>query len=423
MRQGHYDPVLLFETDQQKGERGKAMNPSPLSRRGFMLSLVTSVAVLPLGQTSWRSVHAGRRQKGTEGRFLEGPVRLNANENPLGPSPRAIDAMERALDQAHRYTQADRLRAALASYHQVAPDMILLGCGSTEILRIAPSAFLTHGGELVTALQTYQTLVRECRQRGVEVVTIPLNGGFTFDLDSISKGLSRNTGMVYLVNPNNPTGTCLRFDALESFCRSLPKGVIVFLDEAYHQFLPDREEGGGITLVKKGCNVIVTRTFSKAHGMAGMRLGYAVSDPSTIERLSAFGLGDLGINQAALAGGIASLEDQDHVENYLQLIDEGRRFYYEQFDAMGLKYIPSRAPFLMVRVDMSSAIAQRQLAARGVLVRNGEDWHMPGFVRISIGLPEENGACVQALKGILMSRLAQTPDSVRLYPEIDRVRG
>jgi histidinol-phosphate aminotransferase len=157
--------------------------------------------------------------------------------------------------------------------------------------------------------------------------------------------------------------------------------------------------------------------------MSGMRLGYAVSDPSTIERLAAFGLRDLGINQAALAGGVASLEDQDHVENYLQLIDQGRRFYYEQFDAMGLKYIPGRAPFLMVRVDMSSAIAQRQLAARGLLVRNGEDWHMPGFVRISIGLPEENRACVQALKDILISRLAQTPDSVRLYPEIDRVRG
>ena len=207
--------------------------------------------------------------------------------------------------------------------------------------------------------------------------------------------------MIYLVNPNNPTGTSLDFEDIQNFCSSLPKDIVVFIDEAYSQFLQDKKGRNGITLVKQGYNVIVSRTFSKAYGLTGMRLGYAIAKPSLIRELRVFGFRSMGINQAVFAGGLASLEDENHVEKYKELVREGREFYYEQFDSLGLKYIPSTTPFLMIEVNMPSKIVRKKLAAKHVFVRKGEDWQMPRYLRISIGLPEENRACVEGLKRIL----------------------
>jgi histidinol-phosphate aminotransferase len=379
------------------------MHSLRISRRNFMGSLIASAAVLPLKDYSWvhPSIQAGRMKKRINWGYPEGACRLDSNENPLGPSPGALEVMEKALSQAHRYTSPNQLLKELASFHEVSNDMVLAGCGSTEFLRIAPWTFLRKGGELITALQTYKTLPREAEKIEVKIRWIQLNDEFAFDLDSMKKALTPKTKMIYLVNPNNPTGTALDFEVIQKFCSSLPKDIIVFIDEAYSHFHEDKKRRNGITLIKQGYNVIVSRTFSKAYGLAGMRLGYVIANPSIIRELRVFGFRDMGINQAVFAGGLASLEDEKHVEKYKELVQEGREFYYEQFDSLGLEYIPSTTPFLMVKVNMPSKVARKKLADKHVFVRKGEDWQMPRYLRISIGFPEENRACVGALKKIL----------------------
>jgi histidinol-phosphate aminotransferase len=374
-----------------------------ISRRSFMGSLAASAAVLPLSNYPW--AYPSKTAVPPEGKidwgYPDGAIRLNANENPYGPSPNAIKAMEKGLHEGHRYTRATQLTKELASYHGVSTDMVLAGCGSTEFLRIAPWAFLRDGDELVTALQTFKTLPREAKKIGAEVKEIPLDKDFYFDLQSLKKALTPKTKMVYLVNPNNPTGTRHEFDAIQNFCASLPKTIIVFIDEAYSHFLEDKKGRDGITLIKQGYNVIVSRTFSKVYGLAGMRLGYAIADPSIITELRAFGFRNMGINQAVFAGGLASLEDEKHVQKYKKLVSEGTEYFYSQFDSMGLKYIPSTTPFLMVKVNMASRVAIKKLASKNVFVRKGEDWQMPEYLRITMGFPEENKACISALKSVL----------------------
>jgi histidinol-phosphate aminotransferase len=374
-----------------------------ISRRTFMGSLAAGAAVLPLSNYAW--AYPSKTAPPPEGKidwgYPEGAVRLNANENPYGPSPNAIKAMEKGLAEGHRYTRATQLTKELSSYHGVSTDMILAGCGSTEFLRIAPWAFLREGGELVTALQTFKTLPRESKKIAAKVNEIPLDKNFYFDLQSLKKALTPKTKMVYLVNPNNPTGTRLDFEVIQKFCASLPKTIIVFIDEAYSHFLEDEKGRDGITLIKQGHKVIVSRTFSKVYGLAGMRLGYAIADPSIIKELRAFGFRNLGINQAVFAGGLASLEDEKHVQQYKKLVKEGKEYFYDQFDSLGLKYIPSTTPFLMVKVNMASKVAVKKLASKNVFVRKGEDWQMPEYLRITMGFPEENKAFISALKQIL----------------------
>jgi len=198
-----------------------------ISRRTFMGSLAASAAVLPLSNYPWAHPlkAAPLSEKKIDWGYPEGAVRLNANENPYGPSPNAIKAMEKGLSEGHRYTRATQLTKELASYHGVSTDMVLAGCGSTEFLRIAPWAFLRHGGELVTALQTFKTLPRESKKIAASVNEIPLDKNFYFDLQALKKALTPKTKMVYLVNPNNPTGTRHNFEDIQSFCASLPKSM------------------------------------------------------------------------------------------------------------------------------------------------------------------------------------------------------
>ena len=372
-----------------------------ISRRRFLGGVLACGAAFHRASWAFSSQEGSHSKKKIDWGYPEGAIRLNSNENPLGASPRALKAMEEALGQAHRYTISEQLIKELASFHSVSKDMVLAGCGSTEFLRISPWTFLRNGGELVTSLQTYQTLLRECRRIGVKLHTLPLSKDFSYDLDSLKKALTPQTKMVYIVNPNNPTGTHLGFEELRKFCGSLPKGIIVFIDEAYAQFLEDKEAMNGVDLIKQGYNVMVSRTFSKVHGLAGIRLGYVISSESNIQKLKPFGFRSMGINQAAFAAGIASMEDEKHIQKYKELVRKGKEFFYEQFAAMDLSYIPSITPFLMVRVNIPSKTVQKKLEDKKVYVRKGEDWYMPGYLRISVGLPEENRACVEAMKRVL----------------------
>ena len=371
------------------------------TRRGFLKGVMAGAPLLAYRQhLGFPCIGLAGEEKVPFG-YGPGSIKLRSNENPLGPSPLALQGMELGIRQGHRYAMVSPLEKKLVSYHQIRPGMLLLGCGSNEILKITARAFLKDGGEMVTALQTFKTIGREAERIGAKVRWVPLGRDFRHDLSAMLKAVNENTRVVNLVNPNNPTGTVMSYDEIKGFVGKLPPQVVVMIDEAYSHFIEKEHPKSGIDLVLEGANVIVTRTFSKAYGLAGMRLGYGIAKAEIIDKLRPFSLGSQGINQAVYGAAMLCLDDQEHVARYLRLAAEGRDYYYREFDSSGLKYIRSVTPFLMVDVKQDSEQVMKKLQKKKIYIRKGKDWQMPTFLRISMGTMAENRACLSALKEIL----------------------
>ena len=371
------------------------------TRRGFLKGVMAGASLLAYRQhPSFPGIGLSEEE---EVPFGYGPdaIKLSSNENPFGPSPLALKGMELGIEQGHRYTMVSPLVNKLISYHKLTSGMLLLGCGSTEILKITARAFLKDGGELVSTLQTFKTIGREAERLGVKVRWVPLGSDYRHDLSAMLKAVNENTKVVNLVNPNNPTGTVMSYDEIKGFVEKLPPQVVVLIDEAYRHFIEGEHPKSGIDLVLQGANVIVTRTFSKAYGLAGMRLGYGVAKAEIINKLRFFSMGSLGINEAVYGAAMLCLDDQEHVARYVKVSAEGREFYYREFDSLGLKYIRSVTPFLMVDVEQDSEQVVKKLRKKKIFIRKGKDWQMPTFLRISMGTMAENRACLLALKEIL----------------------
>jgi len=371
------------------------------TRRGFLKGMMAGASLLAY-RPSLGLPEIGLSEE-EQVPFGYGPdaIKLNSNENPLGPSPLALKGMELGIKQGHRYTMVSPLEKKLVSYHNIKSGMLLLGCGSTEILKITARAFLKDGGELVSTLQTFKTIGRETERIGAKVRWVPLGKDYRHDLSAMLKAVNENTKVVNLVNPNNPTGTVTSYDEIREFVGKLPPQVVVLIDEAYRHFIAAEHPKSGIDLVQEGANVIVTRTFSKAYGLAGMRLGYGIAKAEIIDKLRPFSMRGLGINQAVYGAAMLCLDDQEHVARYVKLSAEGREYYYREFDSLGLKYIRSFTPFLMVDVKQDSEQMVKKLANKKIYIRKGKDWDMPTFLRISMGTMTEDRACLSALKQVL----------------------
>jgi len=332
--------------------------------------------------------------------FPEGAVRLNFNENPIGPSPRAIAAiLEDGLGESNRYSYVDPLRKEIARRNGVGAENILMGCGSTEFLQIAPWTFLRKGGRLVLAKPTYSWCAGVARVMGAEVTEVSLRADGTIDLEAMKRTIGPDTRLVYVANPDNPTGASLSLAAIENLSQSLPEGAVLLVDEAYVDFLPKGETSA--SLVRKGAPVIVARTFSKAFGLAGLRLGYVIAPTNLIEPLKLLWTLDMGVNAAANVGGLAALSDQAHVDRYVKLVDDGLAYLRSGLSELGVKSLPHRAPFFMADLGREAAPVVLALAREKVYVRDGKSWEMPTHLRISVGLPDENRVFLEKLRGAL----------------------
>lgn len=322
-------------------------------------------------------------------------VRLNKNENPFGPSPRAVDAVRGALSQAHRYVNSAQLREAIAGVHGVEPEMIRLGTGSGDVLRTIPFALIGDGGNVVATLESYRATPAMAETMGAEVRWVHLRPDWTYDTDGLLEAVDADTRIFYLVNPNNPTGTTLGHDAIASIADALPGHVMFLIDEAYFHFLPAGSKTG-IDLLKAGHeNVFVTRTFSKAYGLAGLRIGYGVGHPDAVARISRFMTA--GTNTAAFAAALAALDDHEHVARFLEQARRSREFYEKELQALGLEYVAGSAPLILVEVGDRCEEIVDAMAEDNVFVRKGKSWGMPGHIRISFGLDSQNEAAVAAL--------------------------
>ena len=364
------------------------MNTSTISRRRFaqLLGLGAAAAVarpaLSLGRSPAPSPAVTRI------------VRLSHNENPYGPSPRALKAITDGFEFACRYPDdhADLLVEALAKNDGVSTNQVLLGAGSGEILRVAAAAFTgpladgeTGGGTLVVADPTFEAIVGHAQRRGAEVVKVPLTSSYAHDLQPMSAAAKR--GLVYICNPNNPTASLTPRQQLREFIASVPSDTMILVDEAYHHYVDSPDYETVIPLIKNHPNLIVARTFSKIYGMAGMRCGYCVGQPEAIDRMRPHILND-GVNITALVAAAASLEDASQVTNGRRLNNEARALVLKQFSALGLEHIPSHGNFLMVNmkrpvVPLIQAMRQRNVQVGRLFPA------LPNHMRVTIGKKAE----------------------------------
>jgi histidinol-phosphate aminotransferase len=328
----------------------------------------------------------------------ENIIKLASNENPLGPSPRAIAAMQEAVPGVQLYPDGGgwKLRHAIAAKFGMELGNVVLGNGSNEIIELVGHAFLRPGDQVVVADHAFVVYKLMATLFGAETIEVP-DPGFVHDLPAMADAITPRTKEVFIANPNNPTGTLVDQDAVDRFMERVPEHVIVIFDEAYHEFL--RQPPDTLRYVREGRNVVVLRTFSKIQGLAGTRVGYGLAPAHLAEVLQKCRQ-PFNVNSIAQAGALAGLADEEHQQRTRELTWEGLAFYEEAFRELGLEFVPSHANFILVKVGDGDRVF-REMLRRGVILRAMRGYKLPEWVRISVGTPAQNERCVAALREVL----------------------
>ena len=333
-------------------------------------------------------------------RVADGRVRLSSNENPLGISAAAKDALVEAIVLANRYPadQHRALVARLAAAHEVGEDQVVLGTGSAEVLQMAVQAFAAPRAKLVMADPTYEAVTNYQRTEAYELVKVPLTPGYEHDLDRMREAAesSGHPALVYLCNPNNPTATITASAAIDAWIADAPDHVFFLSDEAYIEYVEDERMWSSLPWIGKRRNVLVVRTFSKIYGLAGLRIGYGIAHPDTAARLSDFASRN-NINQLAIAAAGASFRDEGLMEKSRAANRESRRMVEATLDELGLERMPTQTNFLMHRINGDLATYRGRMAEAGFLV--GRDFPpMLDWNRLSFGLPGDMGRFCDTLR-------------------------
>lgn len=337
---------------------------------------------------------------------IKGAIKLASNENPLGPSPMAVEAMQKALPGLHRYPDGAGfdLRSALAKKFEVNFEQTCIGNGSDEIIEFLARAYVRPGQEALAAAPSFLMYSKLVQVAGGKLREVPLKD-FRIDLEAMFKAITPLTRLVFINNPDNPAGTAVGKAELKKFLDQVPQGVLIVLDEAYIDFVTDPEVAMGPDFLGHSTPVLVMRTFSKSAGLAGLRIGYALGPEEVI---AAFDRVRQPFNTSILAqvGGCAALADKEFLERTRQVVIDGLRTFYECFDELGLFYVPSQTNFVLVRIGPKAKDVADLLLRRGVIIRYMGSYGLPEYLRISVGLPEENRRFGEALKEIVQKELA-----------------
>jgi histidinol-phosphate aminotransferase len=327
-------------------------------------------------------------------------IKLASNENPLGPSPKALRAVQAALADVHRYPDGGcyHLRRALARKLRVAPESLIFGNGSNEIIELIVRTFLHAGEEAVMADQAFVIYRMLVQAQGGKGIIVPLRN-FTHDLEAMADAITPATRVVFLANPNNPTGTIVFREQWEEFLAAVPRDVIIVMDEAYAEFVEDSRYPDALADVRGEHLLIVLRTFSKIYGLAGLRVGYGVAHPDLIDLLDRL-RAPFNVNTLAQVAALAALDDDEHVERTRQVNRDGMAYLREAFGGLGLECVPSWANFILVKVGPVARLYDA-LLRQGVIVRPVSVYGFPEHVRVTIGTREENERLVRALVRML----------------------
>lgn len=327
-------------------------------------------------------------------------IKLASNENLLGPSPKAIAAIRKELPNVYLYPEGPCtiLRKALAKKFAISERMVVISNGADNLILMIANAFVNEGEEVVMADPTFSVYTNVTQMMGGKPIKVKLKD-FTHDLDAMLKKVNRKTKLVFICNPNNPTGTTVSLEAFHYFLSRLPKHVIVVLDEAYGDFAEEVFHPNGLDDIREKEQVIALRTFSKVYGLAGLRIGYAIGREDLIHCL--YQVRDpFPVHRLAQVAAVAALKDENHAIRSIQLVYEGRKYLYKELDRMGLFYIPSQANFIFIDFEKDSEKVLQAFLKEGIIVRPGKVWGFPTFARVTIGRMEDNRRFIKALKKI-----------------------
>lgn len=330
---------------------------------------------------------------------LEDVVKLASNENPLGPSPRAVEAAAAMLPELHRYPDAGavRLRQAIALHKGLSEEELIITNGGDELITLIAEAYLDPGDEVITPAPTFSEYAFGTLLMNAEVVRVPLGEGFRCSADALLAAVTGRTKLIWLCSPNNPTGTYLPAGELRRLLDSLPQGVLVVYDAAYSHYVTADDYTDGLELVREGYPLVVLQTFSKIYGLAGLRVGFGAA-PREVVRTLLQVKEPFNVNALAQAAAAAALADQGHVEAARELNGQGRQKLYVACRELGLECTESMANFVLVRLGPGAGQACGRLLAQGIILRYGGSWGLTEHVRISIGTAEEMDRLIAALR-------------------------
>lgn len=338
--------------------------------------------------------------------FREFPVlaaKLNANENPYGPSPMALEALKNSAGGGNRYAWKElfQLVDKIAGFEGVAPKNIMMGPGSSDLLEKTAMVLFMNGGNVVSADPAYMSLIRVAEAAGGTWKPVPLKDDWSHDLEAMEAAIDKETKLVYICNPNNPTGTITDSKALLEFCSRVSEKVPVFVDEAYLWFLEDGAKQSMVSLINEGKDVIIARTFSKIHGMAGLRVGYAVAQEATLDKLQNITRAGMGISYPSVFAALGAMDDAEFLETSRIKNIECREYVYQELTKMGIEYVPSYTSFMIFPIEMEGKAFLKKMTELKVGVRAfnfmGKNW-----CRVSMGTMDEMKLFTSALAKVLV---------------------
>lgn len=337
----------------------------------------------------------------TERYGITNPIKLASNENALGPSPKAIEAMEAVRLRMHLYPDPDAvgLRKSAASFFRCRPEQVIAGNGSDEIIDLLCRAYIEPGDEVIIPACTFSYYRIASLVCGANVVSSSMRDN-TIDIDEILKMVSSKTKIIFVANPNNPTGTCLNRDDIMRLVSEIPTEAILVTDEAYAAFVRQKDFLSGIDLINEHRNIVTVCTLSKSHGLAGVRIGFCIGAESitgTLGRIKP----PFNMNILALKAGEAALGDEEFLERTLRNTWEGLDYLYEQIEQLGLAYVPSQTNFVLIRIGDRCREVYEELLKQGIITRSMTSFGLDEYLRVTVGLPEENRTFIKALSEIL----------------------
>ncbi len=340
-----------------------------------------------------------RRELGLKGAILK----LASNENPLGPSPLAVKAVRKYLKEINLYPDDGcyLLGKRLALHLGVGEDQLIFGNGSVEVIDFIVKSFVAPGDHVVMADQAFIMYRIAAKVADAQITAVPLKN-FTHDLEAMAQAVTSRTKVVFVANPNNPSGTMVNQDQVKEFLRKVPQSCLVVMDEAYYEYIKRPDFPDCIKLLADYPHLIILRTFSKIYGLAGMRLGYGIGHPELIAAIRKVRL-PFNINLMAQVACRAALDDVKHIETSRQINDQGKEFLYRQFEQMGLFYVPSEGNFILIDPEIDSQQIFQDLQRMGVIVRTVKNYGYPTALRVTVGTLRQNKKLVRCLKSAIRS--------------------
>ena len=332
---------------------------------------------------------------------ITGSIKLASNENPLGPSPLAVRAILDNMKKVNRYPDGSGyyLKAKLSDVFGLPQSRIIIGNGSNELIELIIRTFLSTGEEVIQACPTFLVYEKIVTGAGGELVSVPLKN-FRIDLEDIADSVTPKTKIIFINNPNNPTGSALSKKEMAAFLKTIPNDIIVALDEAYIEFVTDKDVANGLDFIMDYPGLVVLRTFSKIYGLAGLRIGYGFSSDEAIDYMNRIRQ-PFNANSLAQAAALAALDDTEFVSATLKLVKEGLSYLHEQLDGFGLEYLPTQTNFFMIKMPSEANRIYELMLREGVIVRSMDSYGLKDYIRVNVGLPKENERFISSLKKVL----------------------